>query len=184
MSTSTGQVAQVVTEAWDLHQALLRGEYSAIVDFTPGRWTDPGQARGALDAAAAVAAVPAGAPGEGQVNPSGGDHVEFTGTLGALSCAVEAWERLQLGQFSHLGVTYAHSWEFGEELARVRVAHARQGAWPEHPGASWGIRSPEVPDGARVAYDIWKLLGCGIPERGVICGTVVLHADPAPAATG
>jgi hypothetical protein len=164
-------VASVLADAWALHLRLCAGDWSALADATVDRWVDVDEARAAFTAAAQLRTVPV----DGRLDTRADGAGVFVGPPGELCVAVDTWQRVQLGQFHHPGVDYAGSWVAGDAFLDVRVRHCADGAWPAHRHASWGIHSPEVPDRVRVAYDIWKLLGGGIADRGVITGTVTVE---------
>jgi hypothetical protein len=159
-------VGELCRRAWRTHCALLDGNWGILAVETPGCWIDP---EGAAAAFAATGDATIGDPG-GTLCWPGPDEATFTGRLAALVSAIEVWQRIQIGQFGHAGVAYGTGWAHGDELNELRNRHGTPGAWPARPGESWGVAHARNDVAVTVAYDIWKLLGGGVPGRVLLSG--------------
>lgn len=162
----------VCQRAWDTHCALQAGNWAVLATETVERWVDPAAAAGEFQTYGAAPQRPI--DNVGQVIAATADEATFRGVKSALVQAIDTWQRIQLGQFHAPAIDYGFGWPQGEQYARIRERFGADGAWPAGPAisSSWGIHSPEVPDEARVAYDIWKLLGGGAAGRDTITGKV------------
>lgn len=154
--------------------AAVDGRFGAVVDLFEDRFADPAAARAVLDAYGAAASVDWD-PGDVapiDVEVITPDSVVVTAPSAAVvRNVVDLFMRLWCGQFDELAEARgAIRMSRDRVLACARFSLQAPGAWPEHPGASWSIGSDNVPAAARVAYDIWKLLGGGVADRPVLSG--------------
>lgn len=160
-----------VATAVDLYGQISLGDWSAAVRALAGSFTDP---RGATeDLARLTARVRMSAIEERYTVSGTAQTVTYEGPQWLLSRAVDLYMRLHLGQFDQLAWVSGYG-ELSDALMRWRCTWQRPGAWPDHPRASWSIGNRDnVPDSARVAYDVWRLLGGGVQDRSLYGGITV-----------
>ena len=81
-----------------------------------------------------------------------------------VSEALELFSRLGMGQYDRLRDRIHNSlWgEADEQLFKTAEDALRRLSLPDfmsrHPGSSWGIRSPEISDAYRIAYDMHQVV--------------------------
>lgn len=176
MTVTGPNVADVVTASVALRADVVAGRWSAVVDLLADRFADPQAARTRFDQLAAdTDTVDAATTPRLEVTVGGPDEVTVVGDRHMLVSALDLYMRVWLGQLDEVAFV-ARAWTVSgtRALTAARLELQAPGAWPDHPSASWGIRSTEVPDAARVAYDIWKALGGGVVARDQLGTGVVV----------
>lgn len=162
-------MSSILKEAARLQEQVGAGKWgTALVELVGDGFRDPEAARVAFDALGVRQVAESPGPSTVTVEHSGPADCIWHGERPRLVSMLDLYMRVQCGQFYELAwhsMTSGLPYEVGDELSRLRMEHQREEAWPMAVTASWGIANSRVPDKARVAYDVWKLLGGGVEGR-------------------